>query len=90
MFHFRGIDKKIKNVHERAVRIVYSHYKSTFQEPLGIDPSFSVHHKNIQTLATEIYKHIHGLSPAIIGRVFKINRTLPCNFRTHNEISVKQ
>ena len=51
------------------------------------DASFSVHHRNIQTLAIEIYKHIHRLSPAIMGEVFKINRTLPDNLRIHNEFS---
>ena len=34
-----------------------------------------------------MYKHIHWLSPAIMGDVFKINRTLPYNLRTHNEFS---
>ena len=64
--------------------------KSTFQEIqelLDKDASFSVHHRNIQTLAIEIYKHIHGFSPAIIGGVFKINRTVPYNLRTQNDFS---
>ena len=29
--------------------------------------SFSIHHRNIQSLAIEIYKFLHGLSPAIMG-----------------------
>ena len=43
--------------------------------------------RNIQTLATEIYKQIHGLPPAIMGEVFKINRTLPYNLRPQNDFS---
>ena len=70
MFHSRRLKNKIKNVHRKVLRIVYSDYKSTFQELLDKDASFSVHHRNIQTLAIEIYKHIHGLSPAIMGEVF--------------------
>ena len=62
---------------KKTLRIVYSDYKSTFQELLDKGASFSVHHRDIQTLAIEIYQHIHGLSPAIMGEVFKINRTLP-------------
>ena len=30
---------------------------------------------------------MHGLSPAIMGEVFKINKTLPYNLRTHNGFS---
>ena len=51
------------------------------------DASFSVHHRNIQTLAIEIYKHIIGLSPAIMEEVFKIDRTLPYNRRAQNDFS---
>ena len=89
MFHSRRLDNKINNVHEKALRTVYSDYKSTFQELLDKDASFSMHHRNIQTLAIEIYKHIHGLSPAITREVFKINRTLPYNLRTPNDFSSK-
>ena len=28
-------------------------------------------------MAIEIYEHIHGLLPGIMGEVFEINRTLP-------------
>ena len=62
MFHSRRLNNKMNNVHEKALRIVYSDYKSTFQELLDKDTSFSVLYRNIQTLAIEIYKQIHGLS----------------------------
>ena len=87
MFHYRRLNNKINNVHEKAFRIVYSDYKSTFQELLHKNASFSVHHRNIQTLSIEIYKHVHQLSPAIMGEVLKINRTLPYNLRTQNDFS---
>ena len=87
MFHSRRLNNKINNVHEKALRIVYSDYKSTFQELLDKDASFSVYHRNIQTLAIEIYKHSHRLSPAIMGKVFKINRILPYNLRIQNDFS---
>ena len=87
MFHCRRLNNKVNNVHEKVLRIVYSDYKSTFQELVDKDVSFSVHHRNVQTLAIEIYKHIYGLSPAIVGEVFKINRTLPYNLRTQNDFS---
>ena len=76
MFHSRRLNYKINNVHKKGLRTVYSNYKSTFQKLLDKDASFSVHHRNIQTLAIEIYKHIHGLSPAIMGEVFKLSPTI--------------
>ena len=77
IFHSRRVTIKSTMYTKKALRIAFSDYKSTFQELLEKDGSFSVHHRNIQILATEICKHIHGLSPAIMGEVFKINSTLP-------------
>ena len=87
MIHSRHLNNKINNLHEKALRIVYSNYKSTFQELLDKDASFSVHNINIQILAIEVYKDIHWLSPAVMGEVFKINRTLSYNLRTQNDFS---
>ena len=50
MFHSRTLNNKINRLHERALRIVYSDYKSSFCELLEKDKSFSIHHKNIQNL----------------------------------------
>ena len=83
MFQSRRRNNKINNVHKKAPRIVYSDYQSTFQELLDKDAYFSVQRRNSRTLAIELYKHIYGLSPAVMGEVFKINRTLPFHLRTH-------
>ena len=56
MFHSICQKNKIKDVHEKALSIVYCDYKK-FQELLDKDASFSTPHRNIPTLATEIYKH---------------------------------
>ena len=82
MVHPSRLNIKINNVHKTAPRTDYSDYKSTFQEVLHKDASFSLHRRNIQTWAIEIYKHIHGLSSAIMWEVSQINKTLPYNLRT--------
>ena len=72
MFHSKRLNNKSNNVHEKALRNVYSDYRSTFQELLDKDASFSVHHRNIQTLAIEIYKHIHGLRQQLREKFSKL------------------
>ena len=43
-------------------------------------------HQNVLSLAIEIYKYLHGLSPTILGEVFQVNETLPYDLRMHNEL----
>ena len=42
--------------------------------------------KEIQSLAIEIYKYLHGLSPAILSEVFKVSKTIPYDLRMRNKL----
>ena len=68
--HSRTMNNKINRLHERSLRIVYSDQSSTFEELLEREKTFSIHHKNIQSIAVEIYKFVNGLSPEIMNTVF--------------------
>ena len=72
LFHSRNLNNKIKKLQEGCLRIVYSDNTSSFEELLETDNSVSVHHRNIQVLATELYKIVNGLSPEIM-KVFLFN-----------------
>ena len=82
MLHSKTLNNKINRLHESALRIVYSNCKSSFNTLLEKDNFFSIHHRNIQILAIEIYKLLHGLTPAIIGDIIK----LKLNLRTCQEL----
>ena len=73
MFHSRKLNQRIDRIHERALRIVYKDDISSFDELLIKDESFSIHNRNIQTLAIELYKVVYGLSPKIMNQIFSLN-----------------
>ena len=73
MFQSRLINNKINKLHERCLRIVHSDNQSTFEELLEKDNTVSVHQRNLQFLAAELYKVLNGLSPDLMKNVFPLN-----------------
>ena len=71
MFHSRELNNKMSRIHEKALRITYKDKSSTFQELLEKDNSVSIHHRNVQKLAIEIYKVLHGFSPPILNDILR-------------------
>ena len=67
MFHLRTLNNKINRLQAKALSIVYGDYKSWFDELLEKDSSFSIYHRNIQTLAFQIFKFLNILSPQIMN-----------------------
>ena len=87
MFHSRSCNTKINRLHERALRLVYNDFQSTFEELLDIDKSFSIHHQNIQTLVIEIYKFLHALSNSNFKDFFVLKNN-NYSMRTKYELAV--
>ena len=48
--------------------------------------SFSIHERNIQKLAIEIYRFLNGLSPSILNNVFHENMSNSDDIRNHEEL----
>ena len=71
MFHNRNLNHKINKLHERAFRLVYKNKNLSFQELLDKDDSVTIHHRNLQRLATEMYKIKNHLSPLPMQQLFR-------------------
>ena len=70
MFHNRTINNRINRIHERALRVAYQDYESSFEQLLKKDNSFTIHERNLQRLATEIYKVKNDLAPTFLKEIF--------------------
>ena len=81
MFHSRTLNNRINQLHERALRLVYKDSKSSFEDLLLKDKSFTIHHRNLQKLATEMFKVKNKLSPSLMENVFPEETTNPYNLR---------
>ena len=65
----------INNIHEGALRIVYKDNISSFALLLEKSGSVSIHHRNLQALAIDIYKGLNNLSSPLMSVLFKLKET---------------
>ena len=86
MFHSSTLNKKINQLHEKALRIAYGDCKSKFDKLLEKDISFSIHHRNIQILAIKILKFLNELSAQIMNNIFHVKSPAPYYLRDKNEL----
>ena len=84
MFHSRILNNRINKLHERTLRLVYNDQGSSFERLLQHDNSFSIHDRNLQKLATEMYKVKHNLSPSFMHSIFP-NMNTTYNLRNNPE-----
>ena len=60
MFHNRLLNNKINRLHERCICVIYNDGHSSYDELLNLDNSMSIHHRNLQILATEMFRIYTG------------------------------
>ena len=70
MCQSRGLNSRMNNLHERALRIVYQDKKSDFETLLKNDKSVTIHVRNLHYLFTEVYKVKNNISPEIMREIF--------------------
>ena len=69
----RGNNRKINRLHERCLRTIYNDKQSSFNELLEKDGSVSMRERNLQVLATEMYKSSNGLSTPLMKDMFLLD-----------------
>ena len=70
MLHSCSINSKINRLHERVLCIVYSDFKSSFENLLEKDGTASIHVKNLQKLTTEMFKISKTFSVPLVSELF--------------------
>ena len=86
MFHSRGVNNKINHLHERSLRIVCKDNISSFEDILTRDRSFTIHQRNIQSLAIELFKVKGNLSNNIMHDIFQ-TRKINCKLRSETDFA---
>ena len=84
MSHNRTNNNKINRLHERCFRLIYNNKKSSFKDLLEKDGSVSIHHRNLRTLAEELFKVFKGLSPVIFAEAFPVRQHSQYNMRNYS------
>ena len=70
MIHKRGLNHKINHIHEWALCIICDDYSSSFEDLLNEDKSATIHQRNLQKLAIEIFKVKIGIAPLVVNEIF--------------------
>ena len=63
---------KINRLHERCLRIIYNDKTSSFADLLAKDGSATIHTRNLQVLAIEIFKVRKNISLTIVLKACQI------------------
>ena len=86
MFHSRTINNRINKIHERALRLVKKHETGLFfDDLLKKDKLVCIHRRNLQILATEIYKVRNDLGPEFMKDIFHFVKK-PYNMRNDSTL----
>ena len=71
MFRSRKLNVHINRFYGRALRVVYKHFDSSFEELLRTGSSTTLHRQNLQKLMTKIFKVKIGIAPELMNGVFE-------------------
>ena len=73
MFLNRTLNNRINRIHERKLRILYHDDTSNFTKLMQKENEVTVHQRNLQVLATKIYKVKMGFATHLVKELFTIS-----------------
>ena len=82
MTYSRWLNNKINHIHERALRIVYKDFSTPFEKLLAKDRTVTIHNRNLQQLAIEIFKAKMEISLIIMKDIFNFSDNNNYNLRS--------
>ena len=88
MFHSPVKNNMISQIHERCLRIIYNNKKSTFHELLEKDGSVSIHKRNLDLLACEMFQLKRDMAPELIKELILPNRQHRYELRNNPDLAV--
>ena len=80
MFCSKTSMNKLNNIHEKCLRLIANDYDTNFNELVESYHEHSVHKTCINYIMIEVYKYLHGLSPALMTDIFTLRKN-PYNIR---------
>ena len=84
MRHNRTNNNKINRLYEICLRLINNDKKSSFEDLLQKDGSVSIDHRNLRTLAVELFKVFKGFSPVIFAGTFPVRQQSQYNMRNYS------
>ena len=87
MFCSRRLNHKINKLHERALRMAYNDYNSSFEDLLDKDCTVTIHKRNLRSLATEMYKISKNLCPMFMNDLMT-ELSIPYNTRSTTKVDI--
>ena len=83
MFCNRKSMKKVNKIQERYLRLMTNNYELSYEELLDLTNEISPHQRCLNSVMTEVYKCLNGISPDNMNDILAVSKH-QYNTRHHN------
>ena len=81
-----SVSNKINHLREQLLQIIYNDNISSFEDLLERDKSHTIHQRNIQSLAMELFKVQENFSNNAMHDIFQTTK-INCNLRSQSNFA---